>query len=126
MGLVRLSSLRLCNHVTDQFSRFELTRGRKPVEMNSGLSGYELISICWHLFLPGSSTSCRLRSLEPLEMARTFTADIVIKAIKSCRDSKAFGPDKLSISDIGRLNTSQPSSTSQSQLVTFRLYGSHH
>ena len=38
MGLVRLSSLRLCNHITDQFSRIELTRGRKAVEMNSGLS----------------------------------------------------------------------------------------
>ena len=34
---------------------------------------------------------------KPLEMARTFTADIVMKAIKSCRNSKAFGPDKLSI-----------------------------
>ena len=29
----------LCIHVTDQFSRFERTRGRKPVELNSGLSG---------------------------------------------------------------------------------------
>ena len=38
-GLVRLSSLRLCNYITDQFSRIELTRGRKPVEINSGLSG---------------------------------------------------------------------------------------
>ena len=55
----------ICNYVTDQFSRFELTRGRKSVEMNSGLSGYELISICWHLLLPDSFTSCRLRSLEP-------------------------------------------------------------
>ena len=27
------------NHVTDRFSRFELTRGRKSVEMNSRLSG---------------------------------------------------------------------------------------
>ena len=65
MGLVRLSSLRLCNHVTDQFSRFELARRRKPVEMNSGLSGYELISICWHMLFPDSSTSCRLKSMEP-------------------------------------------------------------
>ena len=37
MGLIRMSSLRLCNHVTVQFSRFELTPHRKPVEMNSGL-----------------------------------------------------------------------------------------
>ena len=34
---------------------------------------------------------------KPLEMAGTFTADLVMKAIKSCRNSKAFGPDKLSI-----------------------------
>ena len=34
---------------------------------------------------------------KPLEMARTFTVDLVMKAIKSCRNSKAFGPDKLSI-----------------------------
>ena len=34
---------------------------------------------------------------KPLEMARTFTADLVLKAIKSYRNSKAFGPDKLSI-----------------------------
>ena len=33
----------------------------------------------------------------PLEMVRTFTTDLVVKAIKSCRNSKAFGPDKLSI-----------------------------
>ena len=30
-------------------------------------------------------------------MVRTFTADLIMKAIKSCRNSKAFGPDKLSI-----------------------------
>ena len=30
-------------------------------------------------------------------MVQTFTTDLVIKAIKSCRNSKAFGPDKLSI-----------------------------
>ena len=66
MGLVRLSSSRFCNHVTDQFSRFEQTQDRKPVEMNSGMSGYELISICWHLLVPDSFTSCRLSSLEPM------------------------------------------------------------
>ena len=32
-----------------------------------------------------------------LEMTRTFTADLVMKASKSCRNSKAFGPNKLSI-----------------------------
>ena len=33
----------------------------------------------------------------PLEMVRTFTTDLVMKSIKSCRNSKAFGPNKLSI-----------------------------
>ena len=32
-----------------------------------------LISICWHLLLPDSSTTCRLRSLEPIRScARAF------------------------------------------------------
>ena len=30
-------------------------------------------------------------------MAHTFTTDLVSRAIKSCRNSKAIGPDKLSI-----------------------------
>ena len=34
---------------------------------------------------------------KPLEMAQTFTVDLVIRAIKSCRNSKAFGTNKLSI-----------------------------
>ena len=34
---------------------------------------------------------------KPLEIARAFTADPVMKAIKSCRNNKAFDPDKLSI-----------------------------
>ena len=29
---------------------------------------------------------------KPLEMVWTFTTDLVMKAIKSCRNSKAFGP----------------------------------
>ena len=32
-----------------------------------------------------------------LEMAQTFTTDLVRRAIKGCSNSKAFGPDKLSI-----------------------------
>ena len=32
-----------------------------------------------------------------LEMAQSFTTDLVRRAIKSCRNSKAFGPDILSI-----------------------------
>ena len=48
-----------------------------------------------------------------MEMAETFTADIVARAIKTCRNSKAFGPDKFSIfhlnySDLERLSTSPP------------------
>ena len=34
---------------------------------------------------------------KPMEMAETFTADIFTRTIKSCRNSKAFGLDKLSI-----------------------------
>ena len=34
---------------------------------------------------------------KPLEMVRTFTTGLVMKAIKNCRNSKAFGPYKLSI-----------------------------
>ena len=34
---------------------------------------------------------------KPLEIVRTFTTDLVMKAIKSCINSKAFGSDKLSI-----------------------------
>ena len=40
---------------------------------------------------------------KPLEMVRTFTTDLVMKAIKSCRNSKAFGPDKLSIFNLKHL-----------------------
>ena len=68
---------------------------------------------------------------KPLEMVRTFTTDLVMKAIKSCRNSKALAPTNSasstwSISDLERLNTSQPSSTSRPQPVRFRIYGSHH
>ena len=48
-----------------------------------------------------SSSETRLVTRETkrksLEMAQTFTTDLVRRAIKSCRNSKAFGPDKLSI-----------------------------
>ena len=36
-------------------------------------------------------------------MAQTFTTDLVRRAIKSCRNSKAFGPDKLSIFHLKKL-----------------------
>ena len=48
-----------------------------------------------------SSSETRLVTRETkrksLEMAHTFTTDLVRRAIKSCRNSKAFGPDKLRI-----------------------------
>ena len=46
-----------------------------------------------------SSSATRLVTWErkSLEMAHTFTTDLVRSAINSCRNSKAFGPDKLSI-----------------------------
>ena len=48
-----------------------------------------------------SSSETRLVTRETkrksLEMAQTFTTDLVRRAIKSCRNSKAFVPDKLSI-----------------------------
>ena len=34
---------------------------------------------------------------KPLEMVQTFTTDLVMKAFRSCRNSKAFDPDNLSI-----------------------------
>ena len=48
-----------------------------------------------------SSSETRLVTRETkrksLEMAQTFTTDLVRRAIKRCRNSKAFGPDKLCI-----------------------------
>ena len=48
-----------------------------------------------------SSSETRLVTRETkrksLEMAHTFPTDLVRREIKSCRNSKAFGPDKLSI-----------------------------
>ena len=56
-------------------------------------------------------------------MAHTFTTDIVSRAIKSCRNIKAFGPDKFSIFHLKHLGPraieSPPSSTSQPRLVRF-------
>ena len=48
-----------------------------------------------------SSRETRVVTMEAkrksLDMAQSFTSDLVMKAIKSCRNSKAFGPDTLSI-----------------------------
>ena len=40
---------------------------------------------------------------KPLEKVQTFTTDLVMKAIKSCRNGKAFGPNSLSIFHLGHL-----------------------
>ena len=62
-----------------------------------------------------------------MQMAETFTVDIVTREIKSCINSEAFGPVKLSlfhlkISDLQRLSISPSSSNSLSQIVISRLY----
>ena len=48
-----------------------------------------------------SSSETRLVTRETksisLEMSHTFTTDLVRRTIKSCRNSKAFGPDKLTL-----------------------------
>ena len=48
-----------------------------------------------------SSRETRVVTREPLEMARTW--HLVMKEIKSCRNSKAFGPDNLSIFQLKHL-----------------------
>ena len=48
-----------------------------------------------------SSSETRLVTREtkrkPMHMSQIFTADLVMRAMKNCRISKAFGPDKLGI-----------------------------
>ena len=87
------------------------------------------------LGIHSSSRETRLVTREtkrkPMEIEEAFTADIVTRAIKSCRNSKAFGPNKLSIFqlknlDLERLSTSLPSSTYLSPIVRSQLYGSLH
>ena len=39
LDTVWLSTLQFCGRIEDQFSQCELTRGRKPAEMNSRLTG---------------------------------------------------------------------------------------
>ena len=43
-----------------------------------------------------------LLQAKTMEMAQSSTAGIVMRAIKSCRNSKAFGPEKLSIFHLKR------------------------
>ena len=54
---------RLFGRDEDQFNCCELTRGRKPAEMNSRLSRYMVISICRRRLSPDISTTCMPRAL---------------------------------------------------------------
>ena len=78
-----------------------------------------------------SSSETRLVTRETkrksFDMVQTFTTDLMRSAIKSCRNSKTFGPDKLSIFHMKyRGPRTINISTSQSRLVRFRRYGSFH
>ena len=62
-------------------------------------------------------------------MVRTFTTDLVMKAIMSCRNSTAFGLDKLSIFHLKHLGprankyiTSQPSDSGYMEVVINHPY----
>ena len=50
-----------------------------------------------HTFSRETRVVTRDTKRKPLERARKFTADLVKEAIKSCRNNKAFVPNKLSI-----------------------------
>ena len=59
-----------------------------------------------------------------LEQAESFTSDQVISAIKSCRSSRAYGPDTLSIfhlKNLGPLATEHLTSLYNDSLKSFRL-----
>ena len=67
-----------------------------------------------------------------LEQAESFTSDQVTSAIKSCRSSRAYGPDTLSIFHLKNLgplaiqNTSQHSTMTPLSLAAFRRSGRPH
>ena len=77
-----------------------------------------------------SSNETRLVTRETkrksLEMAQTFTTDLVRRTIKSCRNSKAFGPDKLSIFHLKNLGPRARIHHRSLQPLIFRRYGSLH
>ena len=50
-----------------------------------------------HTFSSETRLVTRETKRKSLEMAQTFTTDLMRRAIKSCRNREAFGPDKLSI-----------------------------
>ena len=82
-----------------------------------------------------SSSETRLVTRETkrksLEMAQTFTTDLVRRAIQICRNSKAFGPDKLSIFHLKNLGPRAIDYITalfnlSARPVRFRRYGSLH
>ena len=59
-----------------------------------------------------------------LEQAESFTSDQVTSAIKSCRSSRAYGPDTLSIfhlKNLGPLATEHPTTLYSDSLKSCRL-----
>ena len=62
---------------------------------------------------------------ESLMSAVTFKTDQVIKGISNCSNTKAFGPDKLSIFHPRQINMSRHSSMTPSHHVESQRFGSH-
>ena len=79
---------------TEQLPSME-ARSRRPSSLSPGSTNSSKLGRC------NSSGETRLVTRETkrksLEMAHTFTVDLVRRAIKSCRNRKAFSPDKRSI-----------------------------
>ena len=50
-----------------------------------------------HAYLGETRLVTRETKKKPMEMTQTFIADLVMRAIKSCRNSKTFVPNKLII-----------------------------
>ena len=85
----------------------ELMAEQNVRQRTKQLPSMEAHSLCPNNLQPGSTNSSKLASVtrlvtretkrKSLEMAQRVTTDLVRRAIKICRNSKAFGPDKLSI-----------------------------
>ena len=100
---------KLCRTIKGIYGRAKRTAYNKAISFNgiSFSSSKQLATKFnkqFHISKLGrhfSSRETRLVTREtkrkPKDMAETFTADIVAREIKSCRHSKAFGPDKLSL-----------------------------
>ena len=74
-------------------------RAHRPSSMQPGSTNSSRRQSWEDTLLHSSETRLVTRETKrnSLEMAQTFTTDLVGKAIKRCRNSKAFSPDKLSI-----------------------------